>query len=107
MLESAKTRTVRFEEAMRLLQQGEFKRAREAFHDLATEDPHSKRVRSHMHLAWGLEHKAEGRSADARRELERGLSIDPDHQELTLELRKLLGKGQDMGKGIFSKLLGR
>jgi hypothetical protein len=108
MLASAKTRTARFEEGMKLLVQGEYRRAREAFHRLATEDPHSKKVRAHMHWAWGLEHKAEGRVADAQRELERGLGIDPEHHEIAEELRKLdTGKGKDMGKGLFSKLLGR
>jgi tetratricopeptide (TPR) repeat protein len=108
MLESAKTRTARFDEATRFLAHGEWKKAREAFHRLAGEDPHSKRVRAHLHLAWGLEHKAEGRVIEAQREFERGIGIDPEHHELTEELRKLdSAKGKEMGKGIFAKLLGR
>ncbi|MBI4508983.1 MAG: DnaJ domain-containing protein [Deltaproteobacteria bacterium] len=105
MLEAARTRSQRFEDALKTLAQGNFKAAREALHRIAAEDPHSKRYRVQLHYAWGMEHKIEGRAEAAVREFERAVALDPEFADAASELKKL--QEQKKGTSILSKLFGR
>jgi Tfp pilus assembly protein PilF len=104
-LDAAKTRTQRFEDALKQLRDGQHREAREALYKIASEDPHTRKFRVYLSLAWGMEHRAAKRLDDAERELERALSLDPDFKEAADELDKVR---EERGKGgIFSKLFGR
>jgi curved DNA-binding protein CbpA len=107
VLEQAKTRGQRFEEAQRLLAQGQWQAAREAFQKIATEDSQSRRYRSYLCYARGLEHRACGRIEEAIKELERAVALDPDGE--AAEFRNDLDKTREMkkGGGLFSKIFGR
>jgi tetratricopeptide (TPR) repeat protein len=105
MLEAAKTRNLRFDEAVKQLRMGNYGVAREAFHKIASEDAQSRKYRVYLSLAQGLEHKSAKRWEEAERELERASKLDPDFKEAADELQKLR---EERGKGgIFSKLFGR
>ncbi len=70
------------------------------------EDPASKRYRVQLHHAWGLEHLADGKPAEAQRELERALALEPE----SAEIKAALAKAQEQQKkpgGILGKLFGR
>ena len=106
VLEQARSRTQRFDEALRLFTQGHYREAREAFHRLATEDSQQKRYRVYLSYAMGLEHREAGRIDDAVKELERAVFLDPD----LAEARRDLDKTRELkktGGGLFSKLFGR
>jgi predicted Zn-dependent protease len=106
MLDAARTRGQRFEEAIHLLVHGKYREAREAFYKIAMEDPQSKRYRIQLHYAWGLEHLADGKPAEAQRELERALALEPENHDI----KSALGKAQEQLKkpsGILGKLFGR
>ena len=102
LLESARTRGQRFEEALRLLAQGIYHEAREALHKITAEDPQSRRYRVALHLAWGLEYREAGDRDKAIRELERAVALDPECTEAVDALRKL----QEKRGGILGKLFG-
>lgn len=104
LLEQAKTRTKRYDDAHTALIQGRYREAREAFFKLASEDPQMRKYRVSLHLAWGLEHRAAGKAEDAQRELERALALDPENTDAAEALRKIEA---DKKKGLFSKLFGR
>jgi hypothetical protein len=106
MLEAARTRTTRFEEAQQLILKGQFKAAREALFAIAAEDAQSKRYRVQLHYAWGLEHFSDGRLDEAQRELERCLTLDPEHADAQGALKKVAEQKKKSG-GIFGKLFGR
>ena len=106
MLDAARTRGQRFEEAVHLLVHGKYREAREAFYKIAMEDPQSKRYRIQLHYAWGLEHLADGKPAEAQRELERALALEPENHDI----KSALAKAQEQLKkpsGILGKLFGR
>lgn len=105
MMESAKTRTKRYDDAELLLAQGRYREAREAFFKLASEDPAMKRYRVQLHLSWGLEYHINGKMEEATRELERAIALDPDNAEVVAALQKI-GEHKKPG-GILSKLFGR
>jgi tetratricopeptide (TPR) repeat protein len=104
LLEQVRTRPQRIEDALFHLKKGRFRQAREALHTVAAEDPQNKRVRTFLHLAWGLEHRQTGNLDEAVRELERALTIDPTCAEAEKALREVREKSK---KGIFSKIFGR
>jgi tetratricopeptide (TPR) repeat protein len=104
LLEQVRTRPQRIEDALFHLKKGRFRQAREALHAVAAEDPQNKRVRTFLHLSWGLEHRATGNFDEATRELERALTIDPTCAEAEKALREVRDKTK---KGIFSKIFGR
>jgi Tfp pilus assembly protein PilF len=105
MLDQARTRGQRFDDAVLLIRQGQYKQAREALYKIAMEDPQNKRYRVQMHLAWGMEHLGEGRAPEGQRELERALTLDPNCSDARDALKKL----QDAQKkpGLFGKLFGK
>jgi len=106
VLEQARGRTQRFDEATRVFQRGEYPEAREAFQRLAAEDPQNKKYRVYLYYAWGLEHRAAGRIDEALRELERAVFLEPE----LAEARRDLDKTRELkkaGGGLFSKLFGR
>src|SRR5206468_1182185 len=105
MLDAARTRTQRFEEALRLMTLGQYRQAREALFKIAAEDPQNKKYRVQLYLAWGMEHKTEKRTEDAIRELERAVSLEPTCTDAMEELQKL--HDQQKKGGILSKLFGR
>lgn len=105
MLESVRTRGQRLDDALALLARGKYREAREALFQIAAEDPQSKRTRVQLHLAWGLEHLSESRPAEAQRELERAVALDPECQEAQQALRK--AQEQQKKGGLFGKLFGR
>jgi hypothetical protein len=105
VLEQARTRALRFEEAQRLLSHGSYREAREAFHKIAAEDPQSKRYRVYLHYAWGLEHRAAGKIEEAVKELERAVALEPEFADAKKDLEKT--KDSKKSGGIFSKLFGR
>jgi hypothetical protein len=112
VLDQARTRAQRFEDALQLMHQGRYKEAREALFIIAAEDPQSKRYRTQLHLAWAFEHKLEGKRDDYKRELERALDLDPECHEAKAALAKLeesSGGGANAGKkkGLFGKLFGK
>jgi curved DNA-binding protein CbpA len=113
MLEAARTRTQRFEDALALLGRGKYREAREALYKIAMEDPQSKRYRVQLHHAWGLEHLADGKLAEAQRELERALGMEPESAEIKAALAKLKDETQALNQkkrqqsGILGKLFGR
>lgn len=104
LLEAARTRQTRFEDAVRLMAKGRYREAREALFHIAAEDPQKKRYRAQLHLAWGLEHLADGKPEEAQRELERALGLEPDNAEIREAMRKAQGEKKS---GIFGKLFGR
>jgi tetratricopeptide (TPR) repeat protein len=104
LLEQVRTRPQRIEDALFHLKKGRFRQAREALHAVAAEDPQNKRVRTFLHLSWGLEHRETGNIDEAVRELERALTIDPACAEAEKALREVRDKSK---KGIFSKIFGR
>jgi tetratricopeptide (TPR) repeat protein len=105
VLEQAKTRGQRFEEAQRLLAQGQWQAAREAFHKIAAEDSQSRRYRSYLSYARGLEHRACGRIDEAIKELERAVALDSEVPEFRNDLDKT--REMKKGGGLFSKIFGR
>jgi hypothetical protein len=105
ILDAAKTRSSRFEQANRLMSQGQFEPAREILQRIATEDPQNRRYRIRLHLAWGLEHRGQRRYEEAVREIERALALDPENAEVADALLKTREQGAQ--RGIFSKLFGR
>lgn len=107
MLESARTRGQRFDEAHRLLAQGKYRAAREALFQIAAEDPQNKRFRVALALAWGLEHHADGRLDEALRELERAVSIEPENQDAQAALKRVQDEKKKKGTGLFGKLFGK
>jgi len=104
LLEQVRTRPQRTEEALFHLKKGRFRQAREALHTIAAEDPQNKRIRTFLHLSWGLEHRESGNLDEAVRELERALTIDPACAEAEKALREVRDKSK---KGILSKIFGR
>ncbi len=107
MLEAARTRGQRFDEAVALLARGKYKQAREAFYKIAMEDPQGKRYRVQLHLAWGLEHMTDGKPAEAQRELERAVALDPECAEAKTALAKAQEQQKKPSGGILGKLFGR
>jgi tetratricopeptide (TPR) repeat protein len=105
LLEAAKTRNTRYEDALRLIARGRYREAREALHALATEDAQSKRFRAALSLAWGLEHLQEGKLDDAHRELDRAAALDPDNPDVQAALKKLAE--QRKKGGLLGKLFGK
>lgn len=105
MLEAAKTRNQRFDDAQKLIMTGRYQQARLALQGIAGEDPHTTRFRVQLHLAWGLEHKTEGRVDEAIRELERAVLLDSSCREAAAVLQKL--QASRKGTGLFSKWFGR
>jgi tetratricopeptide (TPR) repeat protein len=105
MLDSARTRGQRFDEACAMLAQNRFREAREAFHKLALEDPQAKRFRVHMLYATGRELMEAQRFADAQRELERAVQLDPEHAEARAALDVAIEKQKK--PGILGKLFGK
>jgi tetratricopeptide (TPR) repeat protein len=105
MLDAAKTRNQRFEDAQKLMVVGKYQQARMALQGIAGEDPHMIRYRVQLHLAWGYEHKGEGRVDEAVRELERAVLLDPTCTEAVRALEKL--QAARKGTGLFSKFFGR
>ncbi len=103
LLDQVRTRPQRLEDAINHLRKGRFRQAREALHQIAAEDPQNKRVRTHLHFAWGMEHRETGNLEEAARELERALKLDPTFAEAEKALREL-GKAK---RGLFSKIFGR
>jgi curved DNA-binding protein CbpA len=103
LLEEARTRSQRFEQASRLLDAGKFADARERFLKLASEDPQNRRYRHKLLLAIGLEHRDAGRIDEAVRELERAATLDTVPNQATEALKKIHGER----KGLFGKLFGR
>jgi predicted Zn-dependent protease len=111
MLEAARTRGQRFDDAVALISRGKYREAREAFYKIAMEDPQAKRYRVQLHYAWGLEHLADGKPAEAQRELERALALEPE----STDIRSALARVKDAEKaekdkkpsGILGKLFGR
>lgn len=106
MLEAARTRGQRFDDAQQLMLRGKYKQAREALYEIAAEDPQSKRYKVQLHLAWGLEHQADGKLEEAQRELERTLQYEPEHSDAQAALRKVLEQRKKSG-GLLGKLFGR
>lgn len=104
MLESAKTRVHRFEQAVRHLAQGQPEPAREILAKLVSEDPESRRYRHKLHYATGLAHRDAGRLEHALRELERAVALDPESSEAQEALRKVQERSRG---GLFSKIFGR
>lgn len=104
LVEEAKGREKRYALARTMLQEGRYREAREALLRLATEEPGTRKFRVTLHLAWGLEHRHEGRADDAARELERALALEPDNAEAAEALRKLEA---DRKRGLFTKTSGR
>jgi hypothetical protein len=114
LLELARTRTTRFDEALRELALGRYRAAREALQKIAAEDPASRRYRGYLCLAWGLEHMSEGRLVEARRELERAAELEKESSEIHQALTRLEEKERaaktEKGKGkggILGKLFGK
>jgi Tfp pilus assembly protein PilF len=105
MLDQARTRPQRFEEAMALFGRGRYREAREALHKIAMEDSQSRRYRAAMHTAWGFEHLEAGRAAESRAEFERALALEPDGAEAARGLAK--AKEADRKPGILNKLFGK
>jgi len=106
MLELARTRGQRFDDAVALLSRGKYREAREAFYKIAMEDPQSRRYRAQLHFAWGMEHLADGKAAEAQRELERALALENESHDI----KAGLAKAQELQKkpsGILGKLFGR
>jgi hypothetical protein len=105
MLEAAKTRAKRFEDAQVSMVQGRYRDAKEILQKLAAEDPATKKFRVQLHLATGLEHKGANRSDEAIRELERAVALDPECTDAAEALRKL--QEQKKSGGFLSKFFGR
>jgi tetratricopeptide (TPR) repeat protein len=105
VLEQAKNRTLRFDEAHKLFVQGDYQAAREAFHKIAAEDPQTKKYRVYLSYAWGLEHRAAGRLDEAIKELERAVGLEPSHADIRKDLERT--REMKKGGGLFSKLFGR
>jgi tetratricopeptide (TPR) repeat protein len=105
LLEAAKTRTRRFDDAQISMAQGRYREAREALQRLAAEDPATKKFRVQLHLATGLEHRAAARFDEAIRELERAVALDPECADAAEALRRL--QEQKRSGGFLSKLFGR
>jgi tetratricopeptide (TPR) repeat protein len=93
-----------YEHALKLLSVGRLGEARKALHQLAAEQPQTKKYRVQMHYAWGLEHEEAGRLDDARAELERALALDGEFKRAHEALDRL--PGPKKGK-FFSKIFGR
>jgi predicted Zn-dependent protease len=106
MLEAARTRGQRFDEAVALVSRGKYREAREAFYKIAMEDPQAKRYRVQLHYAWGLEHLADGKPAEGQRELERALALEPDSADIKAALAKATDQ-QKKPSGILGKLFGK
>jgi tetratricopeptide (TPR) repeat protein len=98
----------RFDEAVALVSRGKYREAREAFYKIAMEDPQSKRYRVQLHYAWGLEHLADGKPAEAHRELERALALEPESHDIKSAIARVkdLEKDKKPG-GILGKLFGK
>lgn len=92
----------RFEAAARLLGMGQYRKAREALFQIASEEPQNKRYRARLGLAWGLEHLAEGRLEEARRELERALQLEPELDDAKSALARV--DAAQPKTGLFNKL---
>lgn len=106
ILDAAKGRGGRFEQANRLIAETRYREAREILQKIAAEDPQNRRFRVRLQLAWGLEYRAERKFDEAVRELERALGLDPDNAEVAEALRKTR-ELRDASRGLISKLFGR
>jgi len=105
LLESAKTRSQRFDLAVRHVQKKRFREAKGILTQLVAEDPSSRRFRVKLYHAAALELQEEGKLDEAIRELERAVALDHEAHDVQDALRKALeqrGRG-----GIFSKIFGR
>jgi Tfp pilus assembly protein PilF len=105
LLESAKTRSQRFELAVRHMQKGRVREARVILNQLVGEDPQSRRFRVKLYHAMALELRGDGKLDEAIRELDRAVALDPDAHDVADLLKKVTaerGRG-----GIFSKIFGR
>ena len=103
LLDEARTRGQRFEQAARHIARGNYTQARELLTKLVAEDPQSRRFRLKLLYATGLEHRDAGRFDEAVRELERAAALENEPGEATEALKKL----QAERKGLFGKLFGR
>src|SRR5262249_11784760 len=100
LLDEARTRTPRFDQATRLAARGQYAEAKEILAKLATEDPQSRRYRHKLLFVTGIEHREAGRAEDALRELERAAALENEPGEAAEALKKL----QAERKGLFGKL---
>ena len=105
LLDQAKSRQGRFDDAVLLISKGRYKDARELMHKLCAEDPGSRRFRVQLHLAWGLEHLQDNRPVEARREFDRVIDVEPENADA----RAALARVDELQKkrGILSKLFGK
>ncbi len=106
LLEEARTRGQRFEQAGRLITEADYAEARALMQKLAAEDPQNRKYRVRLYLATGLEHLGAERLDDAVRELERATALEPDNVEVARALIRARER-KDARGGIFSKLFGR
>ena len=98
----------RFRAAVHDLRVGRLEVALQAFRALLAESPTDKSVRTYLHYSLGREHHAAGRSAEARAEYEKALSIDPSFEAAQKSLG-LLGepaRGEERG-GLISRFFRR
>jgi hypothetical protein len=109
LLDQAKTRQSRFDDAVRDLLHGRVGPARESLQKLVAEDPGARRFRTYFHLALGLEAMADARWPEARRELDRAAELDRENGDVRTALTQLDDKEAAAKKrgGLFGKLFGK
>jgi len=105
LLESAKTRSQRFDLAVRHIQKKRYREAMNILGQLAAEDPSSRRFRVKLYHATALELIEEGKLDEGIRELERAVALDHEAHDVQEALRK--AQEQRGRGGIFSKIFGR
>jgi hypothetical protein len=104
ILESAKNRPQRFEQAVALIVKRELPAAREILAKLVAEDPQAKRFRVQLLHVTALQLETTDRLDEALRELERAAALDPEADDVQRDLKRLRDK---KGRGgFFSKLFG-
>jgi tetratricopeptide (TPR) repeat protein len=94
-----------WEAAVDLLRRKLWGDARQAFQKLAVAAPHDRRYRAHMHYARAKEAQDAGRVDEARAELQRALTLDPELQRAKIALGEL--PEPDPGGGLFRKIFKR